>query len=310
MRKTFKVLIASVVVIWLFSAGLVTGTFMMRNKYKKMLEQTTAPQIAQTEPTKQGIQIDIITDVAPVTTMTTQAFSFEMPTNGGNISTYGSSSEKQLAVPSGDKEIAQALIKAINTTKALKSFNAVKQEKTDFTVDSVTGGSAVKSAAEDMINKYGNKPVTEYSFSNGKDNNGSAESPSSVLPPKNATASVSESAIKSASAQQNSSGGYDIVLVLNDETQTPSQKASNHDGLFDTLDISSLSLPSGFKVAKADFTYSSAQIKASVNSDGRLDLIEYTLPISKGDIGGTMLSANVAVSLRGTYTSSVSFTYL
>ena len=27
-----------VVVIWLFSAGLVTGTFMMRNKYKKMLD--------------------------------------------------------------------------------------------------------------------------------------------------------------------------------------------------------------------------------------------------------------------------------
>lgn len=318
MKKIYVILISTVLVVWLFASGLIIGTSITRNKYNRTNTPSepvqSSSQIVQpaTENvvTTEGIKIDIVTDVAPVTsTQPTESFSFEMPTNAGNITTYKSETEKQLSVPSGNKEIGEALVSAVNSTKSMKGFTATATEKADFVIDSVTGGNAVKNVVEGLINKMGNKPETVYSFSNGVDNNGSAETPTSVIAPSGKSAYINEAAIKSASAQPNAGGGYDIVLVLNDETQTKNQHASNHDGLFDTLDMDSLSLPSGFKASQLNFSYTNAEIRASVNSDGRLDSISYSLPISQGTVEGSMLGATVAVALHGVYSSSVTMTY-
>lgn len=315
MRKVYKIIIAAVVVIWIFASGLVLGTYTVRNRVRKSLNESTAPvtqatQPSTTVPTTQGIIIDMITDVSPQTEApTTQPFSIEITTSGGNITTFVSNTEKTLNVPSGNKEIADALVSAVNSTKATKAFTAVRRDQTDFVIDNVTGGSAVKGIAESVINKVGNRPETTYSFSNGKDNNGSSETPVGIIAPANKSASISETAIKSASAQTNADGGYDITLTLNDETQTLSQKATNHDGLFDTPDMTSLPLPSGIKMGRIDFVYSNATINASVNSDGRLTSISYSLPISQGIVEGSMLSATVNISLHGVYSSTTRFTY-
>lgn len=325
MNKTIKILICVVVGVWVLALSIIAVGNMLGYNPRKQQATEAPPTFAdtvyqpQTEPSSElyipsetsteGIVIDIITDVAPVTTTTTQPFSIEIPSDNGNITTYKSDEAKKLEVPQGNKAIGEALVSAINLTKATKGFTAVSKEKADFTIDSVTGGNAVKGIVEDLINKAGNKPEANYSFSNGVDQNGSSETPNSVIPPMNSTASVSESAIKSASAVQNADGGYDITLVLNDESQTLQQKAVNHGALFNAPDITSFELPSGFKMSQLNFNYTNATINASVNSDGRLTSINYSLPISQGVVQGTMMIATIDVSLHGIYTASVNITY-
>lgn len=320
MNKALKITVCVVAVVWIFACGLVVGTFSMRQKYKSQFstsEATTQTQPPQTQTQTQSgetspdsIVIDMVTNVAPQTLSTTEAqSSFELPKDNGNATTYEAQTQKQLAVPSGSAEISKALVDAINQTKSLKGFNAEKSEKADFAIDNVTGGNTVKNIVEGIINKVGNKPLTNYSFSNGADTNGSDETPMSVIAPKSGVAVLNASAVKSASAKTNSDGGYDIIIVLNDETQTLSQKASAHDGIFDTLNINDLAMPSAFKMSQLNFTYSDAEIKASVNSDGRLTSVSYNLPISKGEVEGTMLGAGISVSLHGAYSASVKITY-
>lgn len=312
MRKTLKIIVCVVLVIWVFATGLMLGTYRERKNMQNYMAENTAqqPQVSEAAQLSEAVEIDMVTNVTPATEpSTTYEFTFETTENGGNLTTYESESVKQLEVPSGNSEIAKALVTAVNTTKSLKSFSAVKTEKADFTIDSVTGGNTVKGIAEGIINKIGNKPETSYSFSNGADKNGSDETPNSIIAPANKAAYIDEAAIKSASAQPNSIGGYDITIIMNDESQTISQSASNHNGLFDTLDIDSLSLPSSFKMSKLDFTYSGAQINASINADGRLASIDYSLPISNGVVEGGMLSVNISVVLHGAYTAAIRFTY-
>lgn len=315
MRKAYKTIIIAVLVVWIFASGLVLGTFITRKNYRKSLQEngeTVSAQAPQTTlaPVTEGIKIDIVTDVAPVTQApTTEPFSLEVPTDGGNITTFSSVTEKTLTTPSGNKEIAEALVKAINTTKSTKAFSAQKHEETNFIIDSVTGGNAVKGIVEGIINKVGNKPDATYSFSNGVDNNGSGQTPTTAIPPLTGAASLSEAAVKSASAQPNAQGGYDLTVTLIDETQSLSQKSQAHDGVFDTPDMASMPFPSGFKLNEMAFNYSGATIKACVNSDGRLISIEYLLPISQGHAQGSMLGATVEVSLHGTYSANMSFTY-
>lgn len=320
MNRILKIMICAVVVVWLFSTGIVIGTFSMRQKYKTGLEegsgQNTQIQTQTAESVHDEIVINMVTNVAPPTETTTQAvtemtepFSVELPTDNGNNTTYEAETQKTLAVPSGNEEIARALVNAVNQTKAMKGFNAVKNEKAEFVIDEITGGSVVKNIADSMVEKYSNKPAVSYSFSNGVDTNGSGNTPTMIIAPAGDTANIDVSSVKSASAQPNSDGGYDVTLMINEETQTLTQKAAAHSGIFDTLKPEDLSLPSSLKVTQMNCTYSDSEIKASINADGRLTSIYYTLPVSQGSAEGSMLGTKISVRLHGKYTASVEITY-
>lgn len=318
MERKLKTLLLIVVGVWVTALGIIAVGNMLGLKPQRAATTETYPTeyyVPVTQPSTEivtstdRIQIDMVTDFAPSTELSTESSPLEIPTGNGNMTTYKSDTVKTLAVPQGNKEIGEALVKAVNMTKATKGFTATTNEKADFVIDSVTGGNAVRGIVEDLINKAGNKPQATYSFSNGVDQNGSSETPNSVIPPMNNTASLDESAIKSASAVQNADGGYDITLTLNDESQSLSQKAVNHSALFNPPDKASLSFPSGFKLGELNFYYTSATINASVNSEGKLTSISYSLPIAQGNASGTMIAVPVNVSLHGTYTANVTVTY-
>lgn len=303
MGKALKALICAVAVFWIFAAGIITGTFIVRNSAKNNSDKDGGT-------VSDRINIDIVTDVPPQTqSVPTTQFSLDMTTGDKVLSTYGAGETKKLSVPSGKTEITNALLNVINSAKQSDNFTAVKNTSSDFSVDSVTGGNAVKEIADGIIGKLGNKPKTTYSFSGGKDVNGSGETPLDVISPPGRNASVSASAVKSASANENTSGGYDIRLVLEDEKQTMTLGAANHNGLFDTSDLSSLSFPSAFKMTDFELCYSGCAINACVDGEGRLKSVRYSLSVVQGRIDGKVFSADITASFHGLYEVSIDITY-
>ena len=309
MNKFFKACIACVVVIWLFALGLVVGTFTVRKEAQKLYGSSQPDNNYSVSENNSMTQIDI----SMVTNESSPAqeepsSDFTIPTDN-SISTYESSQNGNITVPSGNKEIAEALVKAINSTKAMQNFSASKTENLSVSIDDITGGAIVKSIADGIVSKQMNKPDINCNFKNGVDQNGSGQTPNTLVAPIGGMAYLDESAIKTASASQNSSGGYTVTLELNEETQSLNSKAKNHDGLFETITVESLGLPSNLTITALNITYSGSKIVADINKDGKLDKIQYVMPVKEAGGEGKFMGAGVNVKIHGQYDCTVSFTY-
>ena len=93
MNKAVRIVIAVVIIIWIFATGLVTGTFIARRSYKKeaaLTQQATG----QSYSGSTGINIDIVTDVPTTSQPNTSDFTFELPSDYNSFSTYEYESEK------------------------------------------------------------------------------------------------------------------------------------------------------------------------------------------------------------------------
>ena len=120
---------------------------------------------------------------------------------------------------------------------------------------------------------------------------------------------LDESAIKSASAAGNASGGYTVALELNDENQSLTSKAKNHDGLFETITVESLGLPNNLTVTDLSITYSESKIIADINKDGKLDKIQYVMPVKEAAGAGKFMGTNIDIKIHGQYDCTITFTY-
>ena len=335
MSKLFKICIACVVVVWLFALGLVVGTFTVRKEAQRIYG-TERPNdhydfgVSESASTTQ-ININMVTNETVTAKEEVPSSDFSIPTANSSLSTYESVSNATsdvtlntapdstsnaapdttngINIPSGNKEIAEALVKAINDTKAMQDFSASKTENLSVGIDKITGGAIVKSIADGVVSKQSNKPDTNCNFNGGVDQNGTGKTPNSLIAPIDGMAYLDESAIKTASATQNASGGYTITLEINEETQSLESNAKNHDGLFETITVESLGLPSNLSISALNITYSGAKIVADINKDGKLDKIQYTLPVKEAGGEGKFATVNVNVKLHGQYDCTINFTY-
>lgn len=323
MNRLIKICAISIAVVWIFCIGLVIGSFGVRNKMKKELLQSNTQPISQqtlppeTQPTTNGtsqIVIDMVTNqstTAPPTTLGDVTLSTDASSGAGNISTFA---EKTTAdaetpadkLPSGDAEIAKALVDAINATKATQNFSAKKTEKLDVTVDEASGGT--QSVVDSLVKKQLDKPDTSCTFVDGVDTAGSGKTPTALIAPLNKMASLDESAIQSAKVTAGTNGAYSVEVVLKPEQQTLNQGAKNHDGIFETIDISTLGIPSNATINELYINYSGATVKAQINKSGRLDSITYVLPVTEGGGSGKMIIP-VTIKMHGQYDCTVVCTY-
>lgn len=83
MNRTLKIIICIVIVIWLFALGLVTGTFLMRNRYKRDIESFT-----RYESQSVGINVEVVTDATSASSEPTEEFSLSIPESDSRLSTY------------------------------------------------------------------------------------------------------------------------------------------------------------------------------------------------------------------------------
>ncbi len=323
MNRLIKICAISIAVVWIFCIGLVVGSFGVRNKMKKeLLQSNTQPTSQQTlppetQPTTSGtsqIVIDMVTNqstTAPPTTLGDITLKTEASSGAGAISTFA---EKTTAVaetpadklPSGNAEIAKALVDAINATKATQNFSAKKTEKLDVTVDEASGGT--QSVVDSYVKKQLDKPDTNCTFVDGVDTSGSGKTPTALIAPLNKMASLDESAIQSAEVTAGTNGAYSVEVVLKPEQQTLNQGAKNHDGIFETIDINSLGLPSNATITELYINYSGATVKAQINKSGKLDSITYVLPVTEGGGNGKMIIP-VTIKMHGQYDCTVTCTY-
>lgn len=316
MNRLVKICAVCVAVVWLFCMGMMIGSYGVRQKVKKELtsQQSTQESAVQTSEQQTSDTSKIVIDM--VTNQTTIPEKKDDPlglntTNNGNMSTFATNSgvdEKtpQSDLPSGNEEIVKALVNAINATKATQNFSLKKTENNTVTVDEVTGG--IESAVNSVIAKQLDKPDTVCTFSNGVDAAGTGKTPNSVIAPINKMASLSADGVQSANVTAGMNGAYTIEVVLKPETQTLTQSAKNHSGVFETVDFSSLDLPSGINMSEIFVTYTGASIKAQINKNGRLDEIKYTLPMTDGGGNGKMIIP-ISVKMHGQYDCTLTCTY-
>ena len=309
MNKLFKVCIAGVVVIWLFALGLVVGTFTVRKEAQRVYssDQPSGNYSISEKTSTTQIDISMVTNES-VSQQEEASTDFTIPTDN-SISTYESAQNGSINVPSGNKEIAEALVKAINAAKAGQDFSALKTEKLSVVIDDITGGAIVKNIADSIVSKQTNRPDTNCNFKGGVDQNGTGKTPNTLVAPIGGMAYLDESAIKSASAAENASGGYTITLELNEETQSLESKAKNHDGLFETITVESLGLPSNLSITALNITYSGSKIIADINKNGKLDKIQYVMPVQDAGGSGKFMGAGIEIKIHGQYDCTVTFTY-
>lgn len=315
MNRLIKVCAVCVAAVWLFCMGLVIGSYGVRRQAKKELEPSTEPP-SVTQNTQQDVQTSqIVIDM--VTNQTTLPEKKDDPlgttSSGGNITTFASMANAdaneqtpQSKLPSGNAEIAKALVNAINATKATQNFTAKKTENLSVTIDQATGG--IEGIVNSLVSKQLDKPDTVCTFSNGVDSSGSGKTPNALIAPINKMASLDESGVQSASVTAGTDGAYTVDITLKPEKQTLKQNAKNHSGVFETFDFSSLKLPSGISVTDLHISYSGAKITAKINKNGKLDSITYVLPMTEGGGSGKML-VPVNVTMHGQYDCTLTCTY-
>lgn len=83
MNKTLKIILCVVIVIWLFALGLVTGTFLMRNRYKRDIENFT-----RYESQSAGINVEVVTDATSASSEPMEEFILTIPESDSRLSTY------------------------------------------------------------------------------------------------------------------------------------------------------------------------------------------------------------------------------
>lgn len=316
MNRLIKICAACVAVVWLFCMGIMVGSLAVRNKAKKELaSQTMQPSTQEVQSQSETAETSqIVIDM--VTNQTTLPEKKDDPlglstTNKNNMSTFATNSSvseqtPQSDLPSGNEEIAKALVNAINATKATQNFKAEKTENMSVTIDDVTGG--IESIVNSIVKDQLNRPNTTCTFSDGVDTQGSGKTPNSYIAPLNKMASLNAQGIQSATVTAGMNGAYTIEIVLNSETQTLTQNATNHSGVFETFDFSTLDLPGGVTMDELYVTYSGATIKAQINKNGKLDSITYTLPMTDGGGKGSMI-VPVTVKMHGQYDCTLVCTY-
>ncbi len=214
--------------------------------------------------------------------------------------------EQKSKIPSTKQEIIDAYTVGVNNLKNEKNFTLGKNDTLEITIDDITGGALLKSAANTLISS--NEPVPEtYSFSGGIDS-ATQMTPTQVIAPLNINAAVNPEAVSSATVKENTDGGYTVKIALIDELQTLESPAPNHYTMVEVVDESLLA-SGGMTINKLDITYSGAYVEATFNSDHKIVSMYHYLPVSKCVGQGKLIGIDGDVLIHGLYTSTYNVSY-
>ena len=211
------------------------------------------------------------------------------------------------SIPKTKKEIIQAYVKGVNSLKKAESFTLHKDDKLNITVDEITGGTLVRTFADQLMASNQKKPIT-YNFENGIDA-ATGKTPMDVIAPLGTEAALNEKGILDArSAVTDSEGSYTIKISLIDEHQVYPNKASVHSKTVEVVDVDSLII-SGMTVTSLDILYSGTTIEARFDKDGRITSMTHYLPVTKAQGSGKYGMINANMAMHGDFTSVYTFTY-
>lgn len=211
-------------------------------------------------------------------------------------------------VPSSQKEVIDAYVKAVNKLKDTKNFTLTKEDTLNVEIDDITGGSVVENLASSLINNNTNTTPVTYSFSNGLDS-ASGKSPNAVIAPLNASASLKKSAVTSAKATSTGGGTYTLKIVLGEAVQTLDVPAEGYSTTMEVINVGSLGLTSQMKITSLEITYNNSVIEASIDKDGRITSMNHELTVTHAEGHGKYLVMPVSVQLHGDYTSNYRVSY-
>ncbi len=323
-KKLIQIIIIFVVALWAFCASLMISSTIAKKAgkdsttttYNNTAQSGTQPQPQQstTNPstTESKEYIPPVNDITlgnhVVTTVNVGDPDWKV-SQDASISASKEHEEINKNVPVGKDNIVKAYVNGINKLKNTEEFTMSTSGTLDISFDQLTGGALAEGTAKDAIAKNAPKTAT-YNFVKGTDAP-SGQTTVTIIPPSGSYAKLSSDAVKQATANPTGDGGYKIVLILKDETQTLTQKAENHSTAIESVNFASY-MPNGVALDELSLTYSGATVEAVFDKDNRLISLNYKLPITNGYGSGTytlLTKIDISLKFHGEQTRSCIFTY-
>ena len=308
-KRLFQILGILIAAIWVACGILAYGVLRAR----KNNPATTLPPLTTTAPTTTAP-----TTTNPFGTTLTPATSGQSvyPTSGAQTTdpyagttapaTTTEPTTAGLSVPSTKGAVVAAYLNAVNTLKSTSDFHLVKNDNLNVVLDEITP-SSVRSMANKIIESNRSTSPVRYDFSGGTDP-ASGLSPNNVIAPLGRQASVSESAVQSATATPTAGGGYTMHLTFGKDVQTMTTPAPVYSGVFQTVDKESLGLPSAAKLDSFTVTYDNSTIDATVDSTGRLISMTHHVTVVNSEGHGSLVMS-VTTKMHGDHTATYDISY-
>ncbi|MBR3815267.1 MAG: hypothetical protein IKJ27_00925 [Clostridia bacterium] len=317
-KKFIHLIIIFVIALWAFCISLVVSSSIARKSGK---DNTTtaagAPSFSQQITTEPQTTADDVTVYMPpditlgnhvATTVTPDDPAWKVSYDA-SVSASKQQAEINKNVPVGKDNIVKAYVDGINKAKNTEKLVVSTDGSLDISFDQITGGAAAEKIALEAMQANAPKSVT-YNFIKGTDSE-TGQTTVTAIPPSGSFAKLSSDAVKQATANPTGDGGYKIVIVLKDETQTLTQEAVNHSKAIEALNLTDF-LPSGMEMEEMTVTYSGTTAEAVFDKDNRLISLSYKLNIASCSGNGTynfMTKIPIEFALHGTQTRSCTFTY-
>ena len=221
----------------------------------------TAPAVSTTAPT--------VTTPAPVPTAAPETQPQPQTTASAQSADVSGYSKAQ---------VVDLLKNAVTKTKAYTGTVTVHhvEKFENVNILQITGGNIVKGIANSLIGSLVKPSDEMLTFNGGTSVTGEGETVQLTLP-KNGPFTLTESGAASARAA-NSGGNIIVDVTLVSETATMTQKPAANSAAIGYLDISSLDI-SAVKLNAVNITYSGSTIHATINPDGYISAIAYTIPL-------------------------------
>lgn len=317
-KKFIHLIIIFVIALWAFCISLVVSSSIAKKSGRdKTTTAAGAPSFSQpvtTQPstwqnnTTEYIPPDITLGNHVATTITPDDPDWKVSYDA-SVSDSKHQAEINKNVPVGKDNIVKAYVNGINKAKNTEKLTVSTDGSLDVSFDQITGGAAAEKIALDAMQNNAPKAVT-YNFIKGTDAE-TGQTTVTAIPPSGSYAKLSSDAVKQATANPTGDGGYKIIIVLKDETQTLTQEAVNHSKAIESLNFADF-MPSGMEVDEMTITYSGATAEAVFDKDNRLISLSYKLPIASCSGSGTysfVTKIPIEFTLHGTQTRSCTFTY-
>lgn len=317
-KKFIQIIIIFVIALWAFCISLVVSSSIARKGGRDKTTTTEGlPAFSQNVTTQPSTSQQNTTEyIPPDITLGNHVATTILPDDPDwKVSYDASVSDSKLHeeinknVPVGKDNIVKAYVNGINKAKNTEKLTVSTDGSLDVSFDQITGGATAEKIALEAIQNSAPKSAT-YNFIKGTDSE-TGQTTVTAIPPSGSYAKLSSDAVKQATANPTGDGGYKIVIVLKDETQTLTQKAENHSKAIESLDFADF-MPSGMEISEMNITYSGATAEAVFDKDNRLISLSYKLPIAYCSGSGTynfVTKIPIEFSLHGTQTRSCTFTY-
>lgn len=316
-KKYIQLGVILIVAVWVFCIVFVVSVKSSRkNAPTAAAPTTTAAQIATMAPSTTEEQTQT---TAPSTT------SPKVSIDGNNVTTSVDTSTPQwkldeeskaaqttapqsesAPIPTEKKDIVDTYVAAVNKLKQTEKFNLTKTPTLSVSIDSVSGGSVVRSMAQKIIDQNSDNTPKTFSFSAGKAADGST--PNSVIAPMNQAAVLSASDVVSASSKKGKNGSFTLTINLGKAKQTLDSVPTSYSGVTDVLTTEAMGL-SGMNISSMDITYANSYIKATLDSNGRITSMTHYIEVTNGSGSGKLALISAQVSMHGSLKTDYKITY-